>query len=169
MRLFVITIMSLLAFFLNTEAKPLEIGDTVPTVEAIDHEGRPFPFNETLSQGMTLVFFYPKADTPGCTAQACGLRDQFKSFEQLNIKIIGISRDTPKSQARFRKKHNLNFPLLADEKGTLAKAFGVPSLLGFSKRQSFLIRDGKIIWRDLNARTDRHAEDVLQALKTLGK
>jgi peroxiredoxin Q/BCP len=165
----IITAVSFLGWIFNLNAKPLEIGDKVPPTQAIDHEGNPFPLNETLSSGTTLIFFYPKADTPGCTAQACSLRDQFKSFEKLNIKIIGVSRDTPKTQAEFRRKYNLTFPLLADEKGTVTKAFGVPSFLGFNKRVSYLVRDGKIIWRDYNPRTDLHAQDVLQALETIGK
>lgn len=169
MRTLLLILMSLL-FFLNTQAKPLEIGATIPPIpEAIDHEGRPFPLNDTLSQGTTLVFFYPKADTPGCTAQACSLRDNFSALDSLNVRIIGVSRDSAKNQMKFKKKHNLNFTLIADEKGIVTRAFGVPSLLGFAKRQSFLIRDGKVIWRDLNATTARHAQDILQALQTLGK
>ncbi|MCS7063420.1 MAG: peroxiredoxin [Methylacidiphilales bacterium] len=169
MRLTSILAMSLLSLFSFSQAKPLDIGSTVPEVEAIDQDGKPFPLNETLRTGTTLVFFYPKANTPGCTAQACSLRDQYQTLLHLNLKIIGVSCDSPQSQKKFKTQHNLPFPLLADEKGQITKAFGVPTTLGFAARQSFLIRNGKVVWRDLHPQTSRHAQDVLQALETLGK
>ena len=77
------------------------------------------------------------------------------------MKIFGVSKDSVKSQKAFRDKYKLPFDLLADEDGAVCKAFGVPSTMGFAKRQAFLFKDGKLIWRDLTASTEQQAADVI--------
>jgi peroxiredoxin Q/BCP len=119
-------------------------------------------------EGFTLVYFYPKADTPGCTAQACSLRDDFTQLQERGVRVVGVSADGPESQRRFKEKHRLPFVLLADPERAVAKAFGVPLMLGMTHRQSFLIKGGRVVWRDLGASTREQARDVLNALEKLG-
>ncbi len=132
-----------------------------------DQDGKELSFSETYKKGVTLVYFYPKADTPGCTAEACSLRDDYEILRAKGVNVIGVSEDKVASQKKFEEKYKLPFPLVADADGAVAKAFGVPALLGFAKRQSFLIKDGKIAWRDLNASTKKQAADVLKAFDGL--
>jgi peroxiredoxin Q/BCP len=116
-------------------------------------------------EGFTLVYFYPKADTPGCTAQACSIRDDFAGLQARGVRVVGVSSDGPEAQLRFKEKYRLPFPLLADTDHAVAKAFGVRLMLGMTHRQSFLIKAGRIVWRDLSASTRDQARDVLSALE----
>jgi len=165
--LLAIITMSLFGF--GSKVKALEPGDPAPAPAAVDQDGKEFPLSEAYARGLTLVYFYPKADTPGCTAQACSLRDSFESLQAEDLQIIGVSRDTPAAQKKFREKYNLPFPLIADSEGKVAEAFGVPGTMGmpFSKRQSFLIKAGKIVWKSPSAKTGDHAAEVQAALDTL--
>jgi peroxiredoxin Q/BCP len=98
----------------------LSVGDKAPTFKLLDQHGNEF----TLAKGRQhLVYFYPKADTPGCTAQACGLRDIIGQIG--DTQVVGISPDKPAKQAKFDQKYGLGFPLLADEDHAVAEAFGV--------------------------------------------
>jgi peroxiredoxin Q/BCP len=92
------------------------------------------------------------------------LRDAFAELNLEGLQVIGASLDKPAAQKAFQQKHRLPFPLAADVDGAMAKAFGVPTMMGFARRQSFLIKDGKIAWVDLNASTRQQAEDVRKAL-----
>jgi len=148
---------------------PIEIGSPAPAVTAKDQDGNIFQLADAAAQGTLLVYFYPKADTPGCTAQACSLRDEIEDLKEIGISVVGVSRDTPEAQKKFQEKYELPFPLLADKDGEVAKAFGVGSLLGFSNRSSFLIRDGKIVWFTKKAQTGRHAKEVMAAVAALEK
>lgn len=158
--------MSLLSF-LGITASALDVGAPAPAIKATDQDGKPLSFEEIYKKGITLVYFYPKADTPGCTAQACSLRDNYDDLRAKGLQVIGVSEDKAEDQKKFQEKYKLPFLLVADSDGAVAKAFEVPVAAGFAKRQSFLIKDGKIVWRDLNASTKTHAEDVRQALANL--
>lgn len=149
---------------LRTDAKPLEIGADVPDAVLQDVQGTEVHLARFYHQGHTLVYFYPKADTPGCTKQACSLRDEFVKLKERGVEVIGISADRPEKLRHFQKKLHLPFLLLADHEKNAAKAFGVPMLLGMHHRQSFLIRNLKVVWRDLNASSADQAVDVLRAL-----
>ena len=160
--------MSWLAWLgITTEGKPLEVGDAAPDVVSRDERGNEVRLADFYQAGFTLVYFYPKADTPGCTAQACSLRDGFAELQARGVRVVGVSADEPKSQLRFKEKYRLPFILLADYDRVVAKAFGVRLLLGMTHRQSFLIHDGRIVWRDLRASTREQAQDVLQVLHEL--
>ncbi|HEX7516131.1 MAG TPA: peroxiredoxin [Chthoniobacterales bacterium] len=108
-----------------------------------------------------------KADTPGCTAEACSLRDSYDDLRAKGLQIIGVSEDQADAQKKFQEKYKLPFSVVADADGSVAKAFGVPVVAGFAKRQSFLIKDKKIAWLDLNASTRNQAADIRQALAKL--
>lgn len=162
-------------FFLNASAEPLKVGDSAPAVAAKTHEGTTLNLGEVYPKGYTLVYFYPKADTPGCTAQGCSLRDSYEKLGEKGVTVIGVSADTVEKQKEFRDEYRLPFTLLADTELAVIKAFGVPTrdvpLLGtLPARQAFLVnKAGKIVWADHKASTDKQAADVLKALETLSE
>ena len=128
---------------------PLKPGDQAPDFTLLDQHGQPFSLKKSLKQrgAPHLVFFYPKADTPGCTAQACGLRDI--SGEVGDTAIVGISPDPPAKQAKFDAKYSLGFPLLADEDHAVADrygAWGEKSMYG--KKYQGVIRSAFLIAAD---------------------
>jgi peroxiredoxin Q/BCP len=135
-----------------------------PKLEATDQDGRPVQLAEVYSKGITLVYFYPKAGTPGCTKQACSLRDAYEELTKRGVHVIGVSTDKVASQKKFQEKQRLPFTLLADPDGALLKAFDVGTFLGMASRQAFLIKDGKVIWHDKKASTSEQAADVIKVL-----
>lgn len=143
---------------------PAAVGDPAPVAAAPDQHGHPIDLAQLYLQGPVLVYFYPKADTPGCTAQACNLRDSFAELQAAGITIVGVSMDTVEAQKAFADKWELPFTLLADTDGAVTRAFGVPTNGRFAARQSFLLREGRVAWRDLSARPGRQAQDALAAL-----
>lgn len=145
-------------------AEPLAEGASLPAVTQNNQAGVPVKLAEVGAKGWLLVYFYPKADTPGCTKQACSLRDAFAELGAKGVTVYGVSTDGVKAQKAFKEKYQLPFDLLADENSAVVEAFGVPKTLGFAKRQAFLFRDGKLVWRDLSASTDQQAADVLKAV-----
>jgi peroxiredoxin Q/BCP len=148
------------------QAEPLNVGDAAPGLKTTDQNGKEVDLAKELATGTSLVYFYPKADTPGCTKQACNLRDEFEAVKAAGIKVFGVSADTAEDQKKFAEKYTLPFTLLADKSGEVIKAFGVPTNpKGFSSRQSFLVRDGKVIWRDLKANPVTQAQDAIAASK----
>lgn len=159
-------IMSLFPTFLHAD-DPLEVGASAPAPTVTTHTGERLALADVYQKGPTLVYFYPKADTPGCTKQACNLRDQFGEIREAGIQVVGVSSDGVKKQAAFAEKYQLPFTLVADgaDDKQLGKAFGVGSTLGFYSRQSFLVIDGVIAWRDLSATPGSQTRDVLKALR----
>ncbi|NDC80657.1 MAG: peroxiredoxin [Verrucomicrobia bacterium] len=146
----------------------IKLGDSIPPLSVPDQDGKPLDLAAYGSQGLLLVFFYPKANTPGCTAQACSLRDAHTELTQKGVKIVGISADKPDSQKEFITKQKLPYPLLADHDGKIIKAFGVEGMaFGFAKRSAFLFRNGKLVWRDPKGSTSDQGTVVLQALDQL--
>ena len=104
------------------------------------------------------VYFYPKAMSPGCTAQACSLRDSYTELQQKGVKIFGISLDTIESQKEFQEKDHLPFELLSDKDKRVTSAFGVPLIQDSrATRQAYLFKDGKLVWLDTKASTDKQA------------
>jgi peroxiredoxin Q/BCP len=148
----------------------LKIGDPVPGVTAADQDGKPVNLAEAAASGYFLIYFYPKAFTPGCTAQACSLRDAYEQLRNKGVKIVGVSLDTVDSQKKFQETERLPFELLSDRDKKVTSAFGVPILLnGFAARQAYLFKDGKLIWMDTKASTDKQAQDVLAVLAQRGE
>jgi len=102
----------------------LTVGDSAPEFELISDEGQPVKLSDFRGQ-QVVIFFYPKADTPGCTTQACGFRDNFEVIEAADTAVLGISPDSPKALAKWKKKQNLPYPLLSDPEHQVAEAYGV--------------------------------------------
>ena len=147
----------------------LKIGDKAPNFSALDQDGN----NHSLSDynGKKLVvFFYPKASTPGCTAEACNLRDNIDRFKANNYEILGVSADSAKRQANFIDKNKLPFPLLADEDKSVIEAFGVWGPKKFMGREydgihrtTFVINESGIIENIIaKVKTKEHANQILE-------
>ena len=146
-----------------SQANSLELGSPAPVIEVLTDQGTTLDLGEALSTGTALVFFYPKAMTPGCVKQACSLRDGWDELQARNVSIFGVSSDTAEKQAQFRDKYTLPFTLLADTDGRIADAFSKSRW----SRQAYLFKDGILVWRDLKAATSKQAAEVLVALDEL--
>lgn len=146
----------------------LPVGASAPDFEARDASDQPLLLSSVKGK-LAVVYFYPKDETPGCTKQACALRDAYAEYEKSGVTIFGVSRDSEDSHRKFRQSHQLPFPLVADESGAVQEAYGVPSELpGMASRVSFLIdRQGKVakVWPDVDPAL--HADQVLTAAREL--
>jgi len=152
--------------FLNSlRADTLDIGASLPDLTVTLEDATQATLSEFSGDDYTLVFFYPKANTSGCTAQACSLRDAYEQLQELGVTILGVSKDGVEAQAAFKNKRNLPFHLVSDTDAEVIKAFGVPTNFGFAARQAFLFKDGILVWRDLSASTTRQASDVIEQIK----
>jgi peroxiredoxin Q/BCP len=146
-----------------------QAGEMAPDFELPDAEGNQVSLAGLRGQKV-IVYFYPKDDTPGCTTEACGFRDTWQELREQGVVILGISRDTPKSHAKFARKYGLPFTLLSDEGGVVAQRYGVwvqKSMYGKQymsmARTTFFIRpNGKIghVWQQVKA--EGHAERLLE-------
>lgn len=153
----------------SAEAAPVKVGDALPAVTVNDHDGKPTELAKEGAKGLLLVYFYPKADTPGCTKQGCSLRDSWGELQKRGVTVLGVSTDDEKGQKAFREKYNLPFRLLADKDKKVISAFGVGSTFGFASRTAYLFEDGKCVWIDPKASTGDQAEVVLRFLDARGK
>jgi peroxiredoxin Q/BCP len=154
----------------TVNASPIAVGAPAPDVTAPNQDGKPVHFADIYAKGTTLVYFYPKAGTSGCTAEACSLRDSYDKLKAQGLQIIGVSRDTADAQKKFQDENKLPFTLIGDSDGKVADAFGVPKMMGIlplDSRQSFIVKDGKIAWSSLNAQTKGSAAEVQKALDGL--
>lgn len=128
-----------LSLFSFASASDLKVGDPAPKFIAKTHEGKDFSL-ESRKGKWTVLYFYPKADTPGCTKQACAFRDSIKKIRDQGAEVYGISSDSVEAQAKFHKKHHLNFPLLADPKSKIIRQYGAKMMaVNLSKRWTFII------------------------------
>ena len=158
-------VMAVRALSVGRNKGKLKIGDPIPAVTVEDQDGNLVNLAEAGAGGVTLIYFYPKAMTPGCTAQACSLRDAYADLQSKNVKVFGVSLDTVGSQKKFREKEHLPFVLLSDREKKVTLAFGVPLILNsLATRQAYLFKDGKLVWLDTHASTDQQARDVLAVL-----
>ncbi|MBT4919446.1 MAG: thioredoxin-dependent thiol peroxidase [Flavobacteriaceae bacterium] len=147
----------------------LKVGDKVPNFSAMDQDGNSIQFNDYHGKKL-VVFFYPKASTPGCTMEACNLRDNYELLQQNGFELLGVSADNQKRQTNFRKKYNFPFPLLADENKEVIRAFGVWGLKKFMGREydgihrkTFLIDEKGVVMRVIDkVKTRSHASQILE-------
>ena len=147
----------------------LQKGDKAPDFSGFDQDNK-FHQLEDYAGKKLVVFFYPKADTPGCTAEACDLRDNFERFKANNYELLGVSADNEKAQSKFKTKFQLPFPLLADEDKSVIEAFGVwgpKKIMGREydgiNRTTFVINEDGIIDEVItNVKTKAHAEQILK-------
>ena len=171
----IMILLSMTGFIGALHAQDLKVGDKAPVFKAVDENGKTWDAANVIGKNVLVVYFFPAAFTGGCTAEACAYRDHQDDFSKLGATVIGISGDEPQNLAYFRKANNLNFTLLSDSDGKVAKAFGVTTRSGgdmqrqidgktvdlkrgiTAMRWTFIIgKDGKIIYKDdaVNPSTD---------------
>jgi peroxiredoxin Q/BCP len=146
----------------------LKEGDKAPLFKTVTDKDEPFDLAD--QKGTVVLYFYPRADTPGCTIEACEFRDSIKKFTKKGVTVLGISPDTVKAQAKFRDKFDLNFPLLADDK-TICNLYGVvkeknmygKKVMGVA-RTTFIIENGVITKIFNNVKAEGHAAQVLETV-----
>ena len=152
-------------------AEAPKVGDKAPVVSGKDQDGKNWNLADEVGKKVVLLYFYPKDDTPGCTKEACGLRDRMSDLKKDGVEVIGVSFDSGESHKAFIAKHNLNFPLLADTDGKIADAYGarIPNN-NRARRVSFLIGlDGKIVHVTDNKDADVHLTEMQEAIKKVKK
>lgn len=153
----------------DNQMNELKIGSVIPSFVLPDQNGNLFDMNSVIGKKNLVVYFYPKDDSPGCTAQACSFQDQFEVFKEADAVIIGISGQSVKSHKEFALKHRLTFTLLSDEGNKIRKQFGVPTnFLGLIPGRVTYVADktGKVIYifnSQMNA--TRHVDEALKILK----
>ncbi|RPG64120.1 MAG: thioredoxin-dependent thiol peroxidase [Flammeovirgaceae bacterium TMED290] len=146
----------------------LNVGDEVPSFDSTDQNGNSFNLDKFKNKKIVL-YFYPRDNTSGCTAQACDLRDNFQEFKNNNYAIVGVSTDSPKSHVKFIEKNNLPFDLIADEDKSVHKLFGTwvekkmygKTYMG-TARKTFLIDENRVITDIVEkVKTKEHTNQIL--------
>ena len=182
-----VMMLSLLGAFALQDKVDLKVGDAAPVFEAKDDAGKDWKSADHVGKKILVVYFYPASFTGGCTKQACAYSEHMKSFTDKDVEIIGVSGDSVANQEAFKKFHKLNFTLLADEKGDVAKAFGVPAAAGekevkqaiegkdekfirgvTEQRWTFVIdKAGKIAYKNMKVNAAEDSKAVLEAIQKL--
>lgn len=147
---------------------PLKVGDKVPAFSVSDDQGNTQSLSDYAGKKL-IVFFYPKANTPGCTAEACDLRDHYKELQAAGYSLLGVSADSEKRQRNFSEKYDFPFPLLADEEKEVINAFGVWGLKKFMGREydgihrmTFIVNEEGVVERVIDkVKTKEHAAQIL--------
>lgn len=181
-------IISLVIFILTSVAvfgqQSLSVGDKAPAIKAVDDSGETWKISKFLGEKFIVIYFYPAAMTGGCTKQACSYRDNKEALQSAGVEVVGVSGDKVENLRLFKKAENLNFTLLSDPKGEIAKAFGVPVSKGgaikrtvdgtehelvreiTAKRWTFVIgKDKKIIYKNESVNAEKDTEEVLNFIK----
>jgi peroxiredoxin Q/BCP len=177
-----ISFFMLVSFSLYSQ-KALSIGDKIPLFKATADDGSTWDISKSIGKNYIVIYFFPGAMTSGCTKQACSYRDHLGDLASANAIVVGISGDKIENLKLFRQAENLNFPLLSDEKGSIAKSFGVPVGEGASlkrtvggiehelvrditiRRWTFIAgKDGKIIYKNVAVDAEKDSQEVLNFL-----
>ncbi len=161
--------MGLVSMLGLVSAADVKVGQKAPAFEAMDQHGAVVRLADFQGKSSVVLYFYPKDDTPGCTAQACSLRDGFAAIQAAGAVILGVSADDSQSHKAFAEKFHLPFSILADPDKHIIEAYGVKMpLLGFAKRVTFLIdRQGVVRKVITDTRTKDHDQQVLALLKEM--
>lgn len=151
----------------------LKVGDKVPAFKGVTADGTIAA--RDLKGSNTVLYFYPRDDTPGCTVEACAFRDNLPKFKKMDAKVYGVSKDDLKSHTKFTDKYELPFTLISDSDGSICEAFGTwvekknygKTYMGIERATYLIDKDGIIrhIWRNVKALG--HADEVLQTLKSI--
>lgn len=171
---------------LHAQETALAVGERAPVFEARDDKGKSWRSRDNVGKKLLVVYFYPAAMTGGCTKQACAFRDNRSQLKQLGANVVGVSGDRVESLKVFKGQNRLNFPLLSDADGKIAKAFGVPVKAGGSVKRTIdgkevtLTRDvttarwtfiidqkGNVVYRDTQVDAEGDSQRVIAAIKRL--
>jgi len=184
MKKLLLIILAVALMSLSFSDTPLKVGDNVPYFEAVNDKGMAWKLSDNLRVNYLVVYFYPAAFTGGCTAQACSYRDINKELAMMNASVVGVSGDEVKNLELFKKEYNLNFTLLSDKNGDIAKIFGVTLNDGktidkeigglklqltrgvTTSRWTFII-DGnsKLIYRDTDVNASSDSQNILEFIR----
>lgn len=171
-----LTILTLIGGALNMansaeSEKKLNVGDKAPLFEAKDQDGKEWKLADFIGKKHVLLYFYPKDNTPGCTKQACSLRDNIGSFKSADVEVVGVSADSAASHKKFIEQHGLNFNLLADPECKIIDLYGTRNPgKSTSRRVSFLInKEGKIVHIVENPDYQVHIDEMSKAIVGLKK
>lgn len=150
----------------------IKSGDRAPAFRRVAHDGTQVAVGPEGLDRVLVLYFYPKDETAGCTAQACSFRDAYEDFVDAGARVVGVSTDSEDAHASFAENHRLPFPLIADVDGSLAKVFGVSKTFGLLPgRVTYVIdRDGVVrMVFDSQVRTRRHVEEALSVVRELSR
>ena len=150
----------------------LQKGDRVPDFVLKDTEGNDFDSKTLVGKQAFVLYFYPKDFTPGCTKEACEFRDRYEDFKALGVEVIGVSSDSVKSHQRFKKRYQLPFVFLSDQKGRLRKQFGIKGdLFGLLPgRETYVVDKEGVIQLQFNSmNASRHITKALQIVEKFAK
>jgi peroxiredoxin Q/BCP len=148
----------------------VDVGQRAPDFELPDQRGEQVRLGDLLARGPVVLYFYPRDETPGCTAEACAFRDSYEDFQEAGAEVVGVSSDSVDSHRSFAAGHQLPFVLLSDAGGALRKRYGVPSTLGLlDGRVTYVIdRDGTVRHAfSSQIRTRRHHREALATIRSL--
>jgi peroxiredoxin Q/BCP len=163
----------------------IKVGDPAPAFQATDDQGSTWKSSDHVGKKILVVYFYPADQTPGCTRQACTYRDDMSKLTEKGVEVVGISGDSTKNHEVFKKAQKLNFTLLADEDGSVAKKFGVPVGKGgewkttdaegnpvvlkrgiTAQRWTFVInKDGKVIYKNIKVNPTQDSKQILELIE----
>jgi peroxiredoxin Q/BCP len=149
---------------------PIKVGDTAPDFSLPSQSGAMVSLKDFVGKKVVVLYFYPKDDTPGCTAESCAFRDSYQVFQDAGAEVIGISGDSAESHSKFAAKHQLPFTLLSDAGNQVRKLFGVPSTLGLLPgRVTYVIDQQGVVKTVFNSQLNfkGHIEEALKTLKEL--
>jgi peroxiredoxin Q/BCP len=150
----------------------LNVGDIAPDFQLPDQNGKLVKFSEIKGPSFSVLFFYPKDQSPGCTAQSCSFRDHYAGLKAVGAQVIGISADSSESHQAFAQNNRLTYPLLSDGQGVAQKLYGVKKTLGILPgRATFVVdRDG-IVRFAFSSQLDiqRHVDDAIAVVKSLSQ
>jgi peroxiredoxin Q/BCP len=184
MKILLFTTMLLLTISVGSFSQNISVGDKAPEFKALADDGSTWSLKDYVGDKNIVVYFYPAAMTGGCTAQACAYRDLSNDIRSVDALVVGVSGDNVEGLKLFRKAHNLNFTLLSDESGEIAKKFGVPTKEGgtltreidgqtfelsrgtTASRWTFIIdKKGNIAYKNEQVDASKDTEEVLSFLK----
>ncbi len=167
-RLFTL-ILAAMSFFTLSNADSLSVGDSAPVISAVTDSGTTLNLGDVYkANAYTVVWFYPRALTGGCTKQGCSLRDASTELTNLGATVVGVSTDPVEKQKEFKETNHFPFPLLSDTEKKVVKAFGQSALLAASRECYVINREGKIVYKDTGV-TDKQGDNVLAFLKSQKK
>lgn len=151
-------------------ARGIQVGDTVPDFTLPSQTGTPVRLYDRLGERVVVLYFYPKDDTPGCTAEACAFRDSYEVFTEAGADVIGVSSDAVDRHAAFAGRHNLPFTLLSDVGGKVRKQYGVPAVLGLIPgRVTYVIDRAGTVRHIIKSMTNigQHIDDAVAVVRQL--
>lgn len=152
------------------DTKPVAVGDRAPDFTLPDQNGKPVRLSDLLGKRAVVLYFYPKDETRGCTAEACGFRDSYEVFSEAGAEVVGVSSDSVESHRKFAQHHRLPFILLSDAHSALRKRYGVPTTLGMIPGRVTYIIDRHGVVRHIfssQLQVEKHITEALETLRAL--